>query len=119
MYDLLHVCDDWHDAPESIELLVVVSGDRIIKFNVMDGAIERDAESGLCIECNANETGELIMPLPKGKYDGYVDQSATQRKIYADVFKHGDLWWSSGDLLYIGVCSTRCVCQGRPTMDWR
>jgi len=89
-------------VPPSIRLLREY-GDRIIRYNVLDGCIERDPATGFCIECKTGEAGELIMPLPKAKYDGYVDPNATHNKIYRNVFREGDTWWSSGDLLSIGM----------------
>jgi fatty-acyl-CoA synthase len=34
-----------------------------------------------------------------GRFEGYTSPEATERKILRNVFRKGDAWWSSGDLL--------------------
>ncbi|KAJ3085019.1 hypothetical protein HK102_000397 [Quaeritorhiza haematococci] len=74
-------------------------GGVLVRYNIEDDVVERDPTTGRCIPCEAGEVGEMIMRLPGGKYDGYVGEAATRRKLYQDVFEEGDTWWSSGDLL--------------------
>jgi len=74
--------------------------DRVVKYNVEKDKVVRGPD-GFCIECADGEVGELLMKLVDGKYDGYVDLTATSKKMYKDVFEKGDCWWSSGDLLLI------------------
>lgn len=38
---------------------------------------------------------------PSRSFDGYVSREATEKKVYRDVFKKGDLYFSSGDLLNV------------------
>ena len=38
---------------------------------------------------------------PSRSFDGYVNREATEKKVYRDVFKKGDLYFSSGDLLTV------------------
>lgn len=71
--------------------------------------VERDAllrgSDGLCIECGPDEVGELVIRLPDkplsalGEFRGYTDVEATEKKILRDVFKHGDRFFRSGDLM--------------------
>ena len=61
-------------------------------------------EDGFCIECEDDEAGEVIGLIPNedkfsGKFEGYTDKEATEKKILKDVFEKGDQWFSSGDLL--------------------
>jgi len=77
---------------------------RTVAFDV-DGAVERRDAEGHCLECSVDETGELLGEIlddpgkPAAKFDGYCDPAATRAKILRDVFKPGDAWFRTGDLL--------------------
>ena len=76
---------------------------KIVKFDVVNEKVVRN-EDGFCIECENNEAGEVIGLIPNedkfsGKFEGYTDKEATEKKILKDVFEKGDQWFSSGDLL--------------------
>jgi len=59
----------------------------------------RDAK-GFCIKCKAGEPGVLIGAISqRARFDGYQDQDATNKKILRDVFKKGDAYFNTGDLL--------------------
>nr|KAJ3407779.1 hypothetical protein HK105_003296 [Polyrhizophydium stewartii] len=73
-------------------------GGRLVAYDVEADRVVRGAD-GRCVPTAPGETGEMIMRLPGGVYDGYVGEAATRRKLYEDVFEAGDRWWSSGDLL--------------------
>jgi fatty-acyl-CoA synthase len=81
-----------------------VSAPRLIRYDVENDAHPRNAE-GLCIECGPDEVGELIGEIPRdpntaqGRFEGYTSKEATDRKILRDVFKKGDTWFRTGDLL--------------------
>ncbi|MGB0062659.1 AMP-binding enzyme, partial [Candidatus Binatus sp.] len=34
-----------------------------------------------------------------GRFEGYADRAATERKILRNVFEHGDAWYRTGDLM--------------------
>jgi fatty-acyl-CoA synthase len=57
------------------------------------------------MECAVDEVGELLGEIlddpskPAAKFDGYCDVNATRAKILHDVFKPGDAWFRTGDLL--------------------
>ena len=76
---------------------------KIVKFDVVNEKVVRN-EDGFCIECEDDEAGEVIGLIPNedkfsGKFEGYTDKEATEKKILKDVFEKGDQWFSSGDLL--------------------
>ena len=76
---------------------------KIVKFDVVNEKVVRN-EDGFCIECGDDEAGEVIGLIPNedkfsGKFEGYTDKEATEKKILKDVFEEGDQWFSSGDLL--------------------
>ena len=64
----------------------------------------RDAH-GFAQPSGDDEVGELLAELrddpnlPAAKFDGYADKAATEAKILRDVFKKGDAWFRSGDLM--------------------
>jgi fatty-acyl-CoA synthase len=76
----------------------------IVRFDAAGGAPARDA-NGRCIRCAINEVGEAIGPLFRdpanigGRFEGYTDPEATERKILRDVFEPGDAWFRTGDLM--------------------
>ena len=54
--------------------------------------------------CDPNEVGELLIKVPKLStgglaYRGYTDETATQKKLLTNVFRKGDQYFRSGDLL--------------------
>ena len=76
---------------------------KIVKFDVENEKIMRNS-NGFCIECENDETGECIGFIPEedkfsGKFEGYTDEKASNKKILTNVFEKGDRWFSSGDLL--------------------
>lgn len=57
-------------------------------------------DKGFLVKCDTNETGVLIGAITKmAKFDGYQDAAATHSKILSDVFKPGDRYFNTGDLL--------------------
>ncbi len=57
---------------------------------------------GFCTRCAPNEGGEAIGKLvddPGTRFEGYADETASQKKILRDVFEPGDSWVRTGDLL--------------------
>ena len=79
---------------------------RLVRFDVEAEMPERRPEGGalggLCYECKPGEVGEAIGQIAgdaRHAYSGYVDKSASQKKILTDVFKKGDAWFRTGDLM--------------------
>lgn len=72
----------------------------IVTFDAATGAPARGPD-GLCIAVARGETGEAIGKIAGGtaRFEGYTDAAATERKILRDVFKPGDAWVRSGDLM--------------------
>ncbi|OQR66489.1 long-chain fatty acid transport protein 4-like [Tropilaelaps mercedesae] len=75
---------------------------RIIKVDPVTGTPLRDSR-GRCVTCRPGEAGEIVAIIrddPLTKFDGYIDEAATMKKIYRDCFAKGDRVFSSGDLVY-------------------
>lgn len=70
-----------------------------------DSEILRNPKTGFCLPTNKDEPGELLMKIvdPKNVEDSfqgyYGNKKATYSKIIRNVFKKGDAWFRSGDLL--------------------
>jgi fatty-acyl-CoA synthase len=64
----------------------------------------RNAE-GLCERCAVDEAGEAVGLIGDdergraGRFEGYADANATERKVLRNVFKSGDAWYRTGDLM--------------------
>jgi fatty-acyl-CoA synthase len=80
---------------------------RIIKFDA-DKEEPIRGENGFCIDADFDEPGELLNAVvswdPARQFGGYHNnKKATSKKIYVDVFRKGDAWFSSGDLVKLSV----------------
>jgi fatty-acyl-CoA synthase len=73
-------------------------------YDVEADAHPRDGE-GFARATQAGEIGELVAEirndpnLPAARFDGYADKAATDAKILRDLFRKGDKWFRSGDLM--------------------
>lgn len=74
---------------------------RLVRFDVETEMPER-RNDGLCFECKPGEIGEAIGAIAhdaRHSYSGYADKAASQKKVLNDVFKKGDAWFRTGDLM--------------------
>ncbi|NXX99776.1 S27A1 protein, partial [Centropus bengalensis] len=75
---------------------------RLVKVNEDTMELIRDSR-GLCIPCRPGEAGLLVGQInqqdPLRRFDGYVSQSATTKKMAKNVFRKGDQAYLSGDVL--------------------
>ena len=77
---------------------------KIVRFDPESQQPVRD-ERGFCIECEVDEPGEVIGKImkdasrPGQRFEGYANETETNRKIMHDVFKKGDVWFRTGDLM--------------------
>jgi fatty-acyl-CoA synthase len=75
----------------------------LVRFDVDRDEPVRDA-AGRCVPCRDGEPGELVGRISEGRtaagrFEGYTQQEATEKKILRDVFASGDAWFRTGDLL--------------------
>jgi fatty-acyl-CoA synthase len=75
----------------------------IVRLDMESGQPVRDLD-GLCIACGRGETGEAIGRIGVadeggGRFEGYTDAEATEKKILRDVLAPGDAWFRTGDLM--------------------
>jgi len=76
----------------------------LLRFDVETSEPWRNAE-GFCERCAADEIGEAVGLMPAadgrraGRFEGYADPEASARKVLRNVFKEGDAWYRTGDLM--------------------
>ena len=77
---------------------------KLAKLDVETEEHVRDAD-GFVVPAGEDEPGELLirlvdrMPIAGLRFRGYTDAKATDAKVLTDVFRRGDRWFRSGDLL--------------------
>ena len=77
---------------------------KVVRFDPESQQPIRDNRD-FCIECQVDEPGEVIGKIikhaskPGQRFEGYASEVETDRKILHDVFKKGDLWFRTGDLM--------------------
>ena len=76
----------------------------IVRFDIEAETVVRGPD-GRCQPCADGEAGEMIGEIlddarkPANRFDGYSDVAATEGKILRDVFRPGDAWFRTGDLM--------------------
>ncbi|HHK74062.1 MAG TPA: long-chain-acyl-CoA synthetase, partial [Rhizobiales bacterium] len=79
------------------------SNGELIRYDVENDREVRGPD-GFAIRTKPGEIGELIGEIrsdePRFSYDGYESREATEKKILHDVFRKGDRWFRTGDLLW-------------------
>jgi fatty-acyl-CoA synthase len=76
----------------------------LLRFDVEKSEPGRGAD-GFCERCAPNEIGEAVGMMPDsggeraGRFEGYADAEASSRKVLRNVFKEGDSWYRTGDLM--------------------
>jgi fatty-acyl-CoA synthase len=76
----------------------------VVRYDVERGHPVRDA-NGFCVRCDPNEPGEVIGKIinkaskPGNRFEGYAAAGQNEHKILRDVFKKGDSWFRTGDLM--------------------
>ncbi len=74
---------------------------RIVRYDVDADEVVRGSD-GLCREASPGEVGELIGEIRndvRHDYSGYADKAASKSKVLTDVFRRGDRWFRTGDLM--------------------
>jgi len=74
----------------------------LVKFELETEMPLRRAD-GHCVVCAPDEVGEAIGRIDpedaRFRFDGYGSEEDTEKKILRDVFKPGDAWFRTGDLM--------------------
>tara|TARA_B110000503_G_scaffold27555_2_gene44026 strand:+ start:20426 stop:22207 length:1782 start_codon:yes stop_codon:yes gene_type:complete len=71
----------------------------LVRYDVDADEMARD-ESGHLVKVAAGEPGLLLGQITKATaFEGYTSKEDTEKKILRDVFKQGDAWFNTGDLM--------------------
>jgi fatty-acyl-CoA synthase len=73
----------------------------LVRFDVEAEAPVR-GDDGFCVACGPDEPGECLGAIHGGArsdYAGYVDHAESEKKVLRDIFRRGDAWFRTGDLL--------------------
>ncbi|MFN3239357.1 MAG: AMP-binding protein, partial [Pseudomonadales bacterium] len=71
----------------------------LVEYDVAADEIVRD-ENGFCKKVEPGKPGLLLGPITKTtEFVGYTDREATEKKILRNVFKEGDAYFNTGDLI--------------------
>jgi citronellyl-CoA synthetase len=71
----------------------------LVKYDVDRDEPVRGADGNM-IRVGRGEVGLLIAEVSERyAFDGYTDKAASEKKLFRDVFRKGDVWFNSGDLL--------------------
>ncbi|KAG6367817.1 hypothetical protein INS49_002012 [Diaporthe citri] len=84
--------------------LFVGLGTAIVEVDFSTDLPYRDPKTGLCKASRPGEPGEFLFKLPEKelekRFQGYYnDKAATNKKILRNVFKKGDAWFRTGDVM--------------------
>ncbi len=74
---------------------------RVVQFDVEKEMPVRGPD-GLCMECGPDEAGETlggISSRPGREFEGYSSKADSEKKMLRDVFRLGDAWFRTGDLM--------------------
>ncbi len=93
---------------------------KIIKYDIENDSPIKDS-NGFLIPVRKGETGLLISEISETfVFDGYVNKERNEDKMLRNVFKSGDIWFNSGDLLQdIGFKHARFVDRIGDTFRWK
>ncbi len=85
-------------VPDYLEWLLP---SRVVRFDVEREMPVRGPD-GLCIECGPDEVGETLGGISTRagrEFEGYTNRADSDKKMLRDVFKRGDVWFRTGDLM--------------------
>jgi fatty-acyl-CoA synthase len=85
-------------VPDYLEWLLP---SRVVRFDVEKEMPVRGPD-GLCIECGPDEVGETLGGISTRagrEFEGYTNRADSDKKMLHDVFKKGDVWFRTGDLM--------------------
>lgn len=75
---------------------------QILRCDELTGEVLRDAK-GNCMRCAAGEAGLLVGQVDPRRavsaFHGYADKSASEQKLLRNVFRKGDCYFNSGDMV--------------------
>lgn len=108
-FGINRICEFYGASESNIGFINVFGVPQTAGFSPLPYAIiEFDQESeeplrnkkGFMRRVERGGTGLLISEVSKRRpFDGYTDSKASEKKLFRNVFKNGDCWFNSGDLV--------------------
>lgn len=99
----INLCNKFGACGRSSPFLRKIVPCAFVRYDVENDEPVR-TDDGLCLPCGADEVGLVVIPLSRRDitFEGYMNQEiANKKKIMHNVFKTGDSFVNSGDLLYV------------------
>lgn len=92
----------------------------IVAFDIERGQPVRDAR-GRLVRVRKGEAGLLLTQVTRRyRFEGYTDPAASARRLLRDVFRAGDVWFDTGDLMReIGFGHLQFVDRVGDTFRWK
>ena len=80
-------------------------GYAIVRYDHEEEKLIRNSK-GFMRKVRAGEVGLLLFESTEdSKFRGYTDEKATEAKLFRNVFKEGDVWFNTGDLMRNQGCN--------------
>jgi acyl-CoA synthetase (AMP-forming)/AMP-acid ligase II len=108
-FGVRHICEFYGSSEGNLAFVNVLGLPRTAGFCPLPYAVvefDTDAEQplrdarGFMRRVKAGRTGLLISEVTDtAPFDGYTDAAATEARLFRDVFRRGDTWFNSGDLV--------------------
>lgn len=103
-----------------------LSGAAVVKYDIDSDTVLRN-RTGFCIKTKRGEAGLLLGEITeRSSFEGYTNEKATEGKVFSNVFKQGDRWFNTGDLVRqvdvgfsLGLKHYQFVDRTGDTFRWR
>lgn len=129
-FHIEQISEFYASSEGNIAFFNVFNVDSTMGFSITSYAIveyDKEKESpvydrrGFMKKINPNGTGLLLGEISKRyPFDGYTEKSKTEKSILRNVFKKGDAWFNTGDLVRdMGFFHTQFVDRLGDTFRWK
>ncbi|WP_175580215.1 long-chain-acyl-CoA synthetase [Kineobactrum sediminis] len=135
-FGVSRICEIYGSSEGNVSFLNILNKDKtigaafskvaLVKYDNENDEVLRD-QNGRCIEVPMGEPGLLLGEInDKTRFEGYTDNTATEKKIVPDVLQEGDRWFNTGDLIKqidvgfaLGLKHFQFVDRTGDTFRWR
>lgn len=96
-----------------------------VEFAIVDYDVDKDEpvrnKKGRCERVGTGQVGLMLSRITsRFPFDGYVNSAGNDGKVFRDVFKKGDEWFNTGDLMRnMGYKHTQFVDRIGDTFRWK
>ena len=129
-FDIDRVAEFYTASESNVAFTNVFNFDNTVGFSPVGYAIvkyDKEADqpvrdkNGHMIKVSKGEAGLMLGEITeKTPFDGYTDPEKTEKSIFRDVFKKGDAWFNTGDMMRdIGFRHAQFVDRLGDTFRWK